>query len=583
MVPHNEDFPDLPPVRAQDKAWLELITPVTYISGVAVVTAQSQLAKEVVERKFSDAIAKILASYLKQPVTLAISVSSTPHEESTAPSPSSSTSASQSGPTTPSTHDESNSVSSNSASTAPEDRAYKDFATLLPPPPPRPRFSPDSTHHDQPEASEERHSDTRGETASSSNYDDKNSFTSSNDIALYRDDSDRRDQLRRTTTLDSDHHAWRSSVINAEEDQTITQRGYTPPHEVDTSLNSDNSSTHLNPNYTFDTFVTGSSNRYAHAVARAVAEYPAEDYNPLFIWGNSGLGKTHLMHAIGHYAKQLNPVLRIRYVSSEEFTNDWINSIRDKKGEQFKRRYRQLDILIVDDIQFLAGKEGTQEEFFHTFNALHQANKQIVLSSDRPPRDLTTLESRLRTRFQAGMITDIQAPDPETCIAILELKARRDGCDVPREVLDFIVQQDVPSVRELEGMLTRVAAIASLDGAEISLDLAKTALNSLVPSGHIEITASTIMTVTAEYFDVSIDDLTGPKKVRPVVIARQIAMYLCRELTDMSLPKIGEAFGGRDHTTAMYAERKIRKQMNEDRKTYNDIEQLTNQIKTRSR
>ena len=231
----------------------------------------------------------------------------------------------------------------------------------------------------------------------------------------------------------------------------------------------------------------------------------------------------------------------------------------------------------------MAGKEGTQEEFFHTFNALHQANKQIVLSSDRPPRDLTTLESRLRTRFQAGMITDIQAPDPETCIAILELKARRDGCDVPREVLDFIVQQDVPSVRELEGMLTRVAAIASLDGAEISLELAKTALNSLVPSGHIEITASTIMTVTAEYFDVSIDDLTGPKKVRPVVIARQIAMYLCRELTDMSLPKIGEAFGGRDHTTAMYAERKIRKQMNEDRKTYNDIEQLTNQIKTRSR
>ena len=345
-----------------------------------------------------------------------------------------------------------------------------------------------------------------------------------------------------------------------------------------------NRETSLNPKYTFENFVIGSSNRFANGAAVAVAENPARAYNPLFIWGGSGLGKTHLLHAAGNYARVLQPNLRIRYVSSEEFTNDYINSVRDDRQESFKRRYRDLDILMVDDIQFLEGKEGTQEEFFHTFNALHQANKQIILSSDRPPRQLTTLEDRLRTRFEGGLITDIQPPDLETRIAILMKKASADGTRVSDDVLTLIASQFESSIRELEGALIRVSAYSSLINEPITLDVAQVALRDILPDeGDITITAATIKEVAAEYFRISMDRLTGSGKTRTVAHARQLAMYLCRELTDLSLPKIGQEFGGKDHTTVMYANRKIRKEMTENRETYDEIQELTQIIKNRVR
>ncbi|MCQ4619177.1 chromosomal replication initiator protein DnaA [Corynebacterium sp. CCUG 71335] len=345
-----------------------------------------------------------------------------------------------------------------------------------------------------------------------------------------------------------------------------------------------NRETSLNPKYTFENFVIGSSNRFANGAAVAVAENPARAYNPLFIWGGSGLGKTHLLHAAGNYSRVLQPDLRIKYVSSEEFTNDYINSVRDDRQESFKRRYRDLDILMVDDIQFLEGKEGTQEEFFHTFNALHQANKQIILSSDRPPKQLTTLEDRLRTRFEGGLITDVQPPDLETRIAILMKKAAADGTQVDDEVLELIASKFESSIRELEGALIRVSAYSSLIKEPITLDVAQIALRDILPDeGDIKITATTIKEVAAEYFRVSLDKLTGAGKTRTVAHARQLAMYLCRELTDLSLPKIGQEFGGKDHTTVMYADRKIRKEMTENRETYDEIQELTQIIKTRVR
>ena len=340
----------------------------------------------------------------------------------------------------------------------------------------------------------------------------------------------------------------------------------------------------LNPRYAFDTFVIGASNRFAHAAAVAVAEAPAKAYNPLFIYGESGLGKTHLLHAIGHYAQHLFDGVRVRYVSSEEFTNDFINSIRDGKAETFRRRYREVDILLVDDIQFLEHKEGTQEEFFHTFNTLHNANKQIVISSDRPPKQLSTLEDRLRTRFEWGLITDVQPPDLETRIAILRKKAAQDRLAAPPDVLEFIASKISRNIRELEGALIRVTAFASLNRQTVDLSLAEVVLKDLIPAdGGPEITGATIMAATADYFGLTMEDLCGSSRSRMLVTARQIAMYLCRELTDLSLPKIGQMFGGRDHTTVIHADRKIRAQMPERRATYNQVAELTNRIKTRSR
>lgn len=338
----------------------------------------------------------------------------------------------------------------------------------------------------------------------------------------------------------------------------------------------------LNPKYLFDTFVIGASNRFAHAAAVAVAEAPAKAYNPLFVYGESGLGKTHLLHAIGHYARSLYPGTRVRYVSSEEFTNEFINSIRDGKGDTFRKRYRDVDILLVDDIQFLASKESTQEEFFHTFNTLHNANKQIVLSSDRPPKQLVTLEDRLRNRFEWGLTTDVQPPELETRIAILRKKAVQEQLNAPPEVLEFIASRISRNIRELEGALIRVTAFASLNRQPVDLGLTEIVLKDLIPGGEDtapEITASAIMAATADYFGLTVEDLCGSSRSRVLVTARQIAMYLCRELTDLSLPKIGAQFGGRDHTTVMHADRKIRALMAERRSIYNQVTELTNRIK----
>lgn len=340
----------------------------------------------------------------------------------------------------------------------------------------------------------------------------------------------------------------------------------------------------LNPRYIFETFVIGASNRFAHAAAVAVAEAPAKAYNPLFIYGESGLGKTHLLHAIGAYAKELYGSVRVRYVSSEEFTNDFINSIRDDKASVFQRRYRDLDVLLVDDIQFLENKERTQEEFFHTFNTLYNANKQIVISSDRPPKQLTTLEDRLRSRFEWGLITDIQPPELETRIAILRKKAAQDKLNAPDDVLEYIASKISSNIRELEGALIRVTAFASLNRQPVDMGLAEIVLKDLIPDQvGPEITSSTIMAQTATYFSLTLEDLCGTSRSRVLVNARQIAMYLCRELTELSLPKIGQTFGGRDHTTVMHADRKIRQLMAERRSIYNQVTELTNRIKLQSK
>ena len=340
----------------------------------------------------------------------------------------------------------------------------------------------------------------------------------------------------------------------------------------------------LHPRYIFETFVIGASNRFAHAAAVAVAEAPAKAYNPLFIYGESGLGKTHLLHAIGAYAKELYGGVRVRYVSSEEFTNDFINSIRDDKASVFQRRYRDLDILLVDDIQFLENKERTQEEFFHTFNTLYNANKQIVISSDRPPKQLTTLEDRLRSRFEWGLITDIQPPELETRIAILRKKAAQDKLNAPDDVLEYIASKISTNIRELEGALIRVTAFASLNRQGVDLYLAEIVLKDLIPTETaLEITSATIMAQTAAYFSLTLDDLCGTSRSRVLVNARQIAMYLCRELTELSLPKIGQLFGGRDHTTVMHADRKIRQLMAERRSIYNQVTELTNRIKQQAK
>jgi chromosomal replication initiator protein len=340
----------------------------------------------------------------------------------------------------------------------------------------------------------------------------------------------------------------------------------------------------LNPKYTFESFVIGSSNRFAHAAAVAVAEAPAKAYNPLFIYGDSGLGKTHLLHAIGHYAQTLYTGVKVRYVSSEEFTNDFINMIRDGKQDGFRRRYRDVDVLLVDDIQFLENKEGTQEEFFHTFNTLHNASKQIVISSDRAPKRLVTLEDRLRSRFEWGLLTDVQPPELETRIAILRRKAIQEGLNAPPEVLEYIASRISTNIRELEGALIRVTAFASLNRQSVDLQLAEIVLKDLIPEAQgPQITIATIMGQTASYFGLSMEDLSGTSRSRVLVTARHIAMYLCRELTDLSLPKIGQQFGGRDHTTVMNADRKIRSLMAERRSIYNQVTELTNRIKQQAR
>ena len=345
----------------------------------------------------------------------------------------------------------------------------------------------------------------------------------------------------------------------------------------------------LNPKYTFDTFVIGASNRFAHAAAFAVAEAPAKAYNPLFIYGESGLGKTHLLHAIGYYATQLFPEIRVKYVSSEEFVNDFINTIGSSKTSNalrpaFQRRYREVDILMIDDIQFLQGKDATVEEFFHTFNALHNEAKQVVITSDQPPKMLKGFEERLRSRFEWGLLTDVQPPDMETRFAILRRKAAAEQLDVPDDVLEYIASRVSSNIRELEGALIRVTAFANLNDQQIDVSLAETVLKDFItPDDTPAVTAADIMGQTAAYFSLTLDDLCGTSRSRTLTTARQIAMYLCRELTDLSLPKIGQAFGGRDHTTVMHANKKIRTQMAERRAVYTQVTELTNRIKQQHR
>ncbi|EMD28064.1 chromosomal replication initiator protein DnaA [Amycolatopsis azurea] len=516
----------------QQRAWMRVTRPIGLLDGTALLAAPSDFAKEAIERALRGAITEALSRRLGRAVSLAVKVDSTEtHTSMPPPAP---------GPR----YDPSPGRVENGSGPVPGTPPLPDGDGMLSPTRPRPEPPKPRPPRQQPV---------------------DNSLNDG-------DDSDEE--------VDEEGEALAAvtEIWPTFSGQPIAGQPYTAPAQPQTSK------TKLNEKYTFDTFVIGASNRFAHAAAVAVAEAPARAYNPLFIWGESGLGKTHLLHAVGHYAQRLFPGMRVRYVSTEEFTNDFINSLRDDRKVAFQRRYRDIDILLVDDIQFLEGKEGTQEEFFHTFNTLHNANKQIVVSSDRPPKRLETLEDRLRTRFEWGLITDIQPPELETRIAILRKKAAQDRLAVPGEVLEFIASRVEANIRELEGALIRVTAFASLNQQPVDVALAEIVLRDLIPDSHApEITAPTIMGVTSEFFDVTLDDLCGPGKTKALATARQIAMYLCRELTDMSLPKIGQTFGGRDHTTVMHADKKIRKEMAERRRIYDQVQELTSRIKQRAR
>lgn len=362
-----------------------------------------------------------------------------------------------------------------------------------------------------------------------------------------------------------------SEVQETEEKNTVKD-------DISVTVSDEMSST-LNPKYTFDSFVIGNSNRFAHAASLAVAESPAKAYNPLFIYGGVGLGKTHLMHAIGHYILQNNPNAKVVYVSSEKFTNELINAIKDDKNEEFRTKYRSVDVLLIDDIQFIAGKERTQEEFFHTFNTLHEANKQIILSSDRPPKEIPTLEDRLRSRFEWGLIADIQAPDFETRMAILKKKADVEKLNVPNEVMVYIATKIKSNIRELEGALIRIVAYSSLTNRDITVDLATEALKDIISNKQNKcITIDLIQDIVANYFNLRVEDLKSQRRTRNVAYPRQIAMYLSRKLTDMSLPKIGEEFGGRDHTTVIHAYEKISESLNNDQSLEHTIDDITKKL-----
>jgi chromosomal replication initiator protein len=531
----------------QQRAWMRVTRPIGLLDGTALLAAPSDFAKEAIERALRGAITEALSRRLGRDVSLAVKVDST--------------------------------------------------ETVASAPPPSPRYAPprmpDGRIDPRPDSRAEGRSDGRIDHRIDPHSDGRidgrrmaaEAVTSMRsgpvfppvrneraDLAQTDDDGDE-EVDEEGEALAAVHEIWPTFS-----GQPIAGQPYTRPAQPQPSK------TRLNGKYTFDTFVIGASNRFAHAAAVAVAEAPSRAYNPLFIWGESGLGKTHLLHAVGHYAQRLFPGMRVRYVSTEEFTNDFINSLRDDRKVAFQRRYRDIDILLVDDIQFLEGKEGTQEEFFHTFNTLHNANKQIVVSSDRPPKRLETLEDRLRTRFEWGLITDIQPPELETRIAILRKKAAQDRLAVPGDVLEFIAARIEANIRELEGALIRVTAFASLNQQAVDVGLAEIVLRDLIPDSQApEINASTIMGVTAEFFDVTLDELCGPGKTKALAGARQIAMYLCRELTDMSLPRIGQTFGGRDHTTVMHADKKIRKEMAERRRIYDQVQELTSRIKQRAR
>lgn len=364
-------------------------------------------------------------------------------------------------------------------------------------------------------------------------------------------------------------------LIPSEDNYNSMMNDAAPQNPVEETLNSS-----LNPKYTFDTFVIGNSNRLAHAASVAVAESPAKAYNPLFIYGGVGLGKTHLMHAIGHYILKQNTKSKVVYISSETFTNELINSIRDDKNNEFRNKYRSVDVLLIDDIQFIAGKERTQEEFFHTFNSLYEANKQIIISSDRPPKEIPTLEDRLRSRFEQGLIADIAPPDLETRIAILRKKAKVENLSISDDVMLLIAKKIQSNIRELEGALIRIVAYSSLTNGEINEDLANEALKDIISSSKPKlVTPNAIKEVVGQYYNMKIEDFNAKKRNKSIVLPRQIAMFLCRELTDLSLPRIGEEFG-RDHTTIMHAYEKISSDMKIDIQLKSVLEELKNKIES---
>ena len=511
-----------PPLNTKQRSMLKQIQPVALVNTVAVLTAPTRWVKEEVERGLAPHIREVLNQKLGMHVILAIS------EKEMDP----------------------------------------------------------SSHQSLPERHEEQAAQPDPEpTLQAENLEDIDEFQRDDDSALL-------------DMLSADQENW-ASEENNEQSSSKDQWNAVPPHTPTASdptpaptpmFGQDGAQItpknphhpQLNPNYTFERFVIGSSNQFAAAACRSVSEQPAKGFNPLFLWGESGLGKTHLLHAIAHYSLELRPNMRVMYVSTEELTNDFINAIANDTREDFKRRYRQVDMLIVDDIQFLERKESTQEEFFHTFNALHQAGKQIVLSSDRPPIRLATLEDRLRTRFEGGLITDVTSPDLETRMAILTNKAKRENMNLPEDVKMMIAERYDRSIRALEGALTRVIAYCSLENQEMSVTSAKIALQDILPD-EVEVNPQVVIEVVAEYFGLSIDELTGKGRSKHLVTARQIAMYLCRELTELSLPKLGAAFGGRDHTTVMYAERRVREGLTEDKKTFDQVQELLTKVKSRAR
>ncbi len=576
----------IPPVTNAQKAWLGLVKPLTVAQGFALLSVPSSLAQEAIERDLREPILRSLARRLGPQVEglgVRIAAPANPPGDRPVGPPRHARLTSRpervrETPREPVGYPPQPEYPTGAEYPAPRYLSPGDYAAR--PDYPQPQFAGQPVAGELPdEAAVERHAPPRHEL-------------------------ERREMELPPTPVGAPRAAGQDSLFASDHDDPPPRRPVPADERTDdepvvnvrnswptyfnkspepTSTAPANSAASLNAKYTFETFVIGASNRFAHAAAVAIAEAPARAYNPLFVWGASGLGKTHLLHAAGHYAQRLFPGMRVKYVSTEEFTNDFINSLRDDRKVAFKRRYRETDILLVDDIQFIEGKEGIQEEFFHTFNTLHNANKQIVVSSDRPPKQLATLEERLRTRFEWGLITDVQPPELETRIAILRKKARMDRLDVPHDVLELIASRVERNIRELEGALIRVTAFASLNGQPLDLSLAEVVLRDLMPdTTTIEITASTIMAVTAEYFNTTLEELTGPGKARPLAQARQIAMYLCRELTDLSLPKIGQAFG-RDHTTVMYAEKKVRKEMTERRRVYDQVQELTARIKQRSR
>ncbi|MCZ4094811.1 chromosomal replication initiator protein DnaA [Streptomyces sp. SID13666] len=565
-------------LKPKDAEWLKRTQPLALVAGTAVLSAPNEFAKSVLEGRLLPLITEVLSREFGHPVGIAIAVASGGDQDGPAPAP-------QEPVQEPAPYGQHRREYDESYDRPQSDRpSHDDGPRMRRAYPDHPPGRPGTDEWPPRPAADDPWQQPRlgGFQERDSYQSDRDRYPADRDRESYppAPQSGYRSQPPERDRHDSGRHD--SGPRDGHRDQQ-GRHDQAPPGRSSQGSAPNEPTARLNPKYLFDTFVIGSSNRFAHAAAVAVAEAPAKAYNPLFIYGESGLGKTHLLHAIGHYARSLYPGTRVRYVSSEEFTNEFINSIRDGKGDTFRKRYREMDILLVDDIQFLASKESTQEEFFHTFNTLHNANKQIVLSSDRPPKQLVTLEDRLRNRFEWGLITDVQPPELETRIAILRKKAVQEQLNAPPEVLEFIASRISRNIRELEGALIRVTAFASLNRQPVDLQLTEIVLKDLIPGGEDsvpDITGPAIMAETAAYFGLAVDDLCGSSRSRVLVTARQIAMYLCRELTDLSLPKIGALFGGRDHTTVMHADRKIRALMAERRSIYNQVTELTNRIKS---